>query len=147
MKKQILSIIEVSKDTRDFILNYNVSKSNDAITDEFFNGLDNMDIRSVESINVAKNKYISQYDYNTFLNYQYTLFLNSEDKDKNKKIGGKMSSPKKKLVCKQDIIDRNGTILANEGDVFESCSDAASKIGRTIQMITLYIKKGVLEKI
>ena len=151
MKKQILSIIEVSKDTRDFILNYNVSKSNDAITDEFFNGLDNMDIRSVESINVAKNKYISQYDYNTFLNYQYTLFLNSGDKDKNKKtggkIGGKMSSPKKKLVCKQDVIDRNGTILANEGDVFESCSDAASKIGRTIQMITLYIKKGVLEKI
>ena len=62
------------------------------------------------------------------------------------KIGGKIGSPKKKLVCVAEIKNRKGEVIAKQKDEFDSCEDASNKIGVGSTTISKYIKLGLLKK-
>lgn len=147
----MLAIVKVPKHVRDYILNYsdvlNSNNFDSSIVDAFFD----YDLKIEENIqDSVQNKFVSDGEYRAFLNYVIRKHNATTTKKKQNiggKIGGKISSPKKKLVCVYEIKNRKGEVIAKPKDEFSSCEEASKKIRVGSTTISKYIKLGLLKKI
>ena len=146
----MMSIIRVPNHTRDYILNY-TDDLNDKIRIDVINEFFQCDLKIEDNISELKqNKFVSDGEYRVFLDYIIRKHNAKSTKEKQNiggKIGGKIGTPKKKLICVSEIKNRKGIVVANIKDEFDSCEDAAIKIGVGRTTITKYIKSGLLSKV